>query len=219
MHLATEVLPFALGAAVSPLLLMVAAFALASPPRPVAKGWAVVLGSGVVLVAYTAVFLAVGSKLRAHHHGPSTLDVVVDLTAAALLALLATKQVLGRRREPQRPGLLAKLGNASPRTFATAGALTMATNFSSLVLYVPGMRAVTRSHAPSTSELLATGLLFLAVMAPALLPVLTASLMGRRADRPLAAVNRFVGAQAGNITLAIELIFVVLLTWKGVAGL
>lgn len=219
MHLITEVLPFALGAAVSPLLLMVAAFSLASPPRPVAKGWAVVLGSGVVLVGYTAAFLAVGSRLPSHHHGPSTLDAVIDLAAAALLALLALKQVLSRRSASQRPGLLAKLGNASPRTFATAGAVTMVTNFSSLVLYVPGMRAVTRSHAPTSTELFAAGLLFLAVMAPALLPVLAATLMGRRADRPLAAVNRFVSAQAGNIMLAIELLFVVLLTWKGVGSL
>lgn len=217
MRLVTEVLPFALGAAISPLLLMVATLALASPPKAKAKAWAMVAGAGVALAAYTALFLVAGSKLP-KHRAPNVADGITFLAFALLLVLLATRQLRRRRVGEQGPGLMAKLGQAKPRAFARAGLLAMAANFSSLALYLPGLRMVQRSHAASATQAAAVGLLFALTMAPCLFPVLAASLLGRRADAPLARVNRLVGDHAGDISITIELIFAVLLTWKGVGS-
>lgn len=218
MHLLTEVLPFALGAAISPLLLMVATLALASPPQAKAKAWAVVAGAGLVLVAYSALFLIAGRRLP-KHRPPNVADGIIFLTCALLLVLLALRQLRRRHAATPGPSGLAKLGQARPSAFAKAGLLAMAANFSSLALYLPGLRMVQRAHTAGTTQFAALAVLFLLTMAPCLLPVLTASLLGHRADRPLASVNRFVGDHAGDITIAIALVFAALLTWKGVVAL
>lgn len=218
MHVVTEVLPFALGAAVSPMVLMLAALALASPPRALAKGWAVVLGAGLMLTGFTLLFTLVGINLP-KRHGPDLLDACTFLGFAGLLTLLAVRQLARRHQPSDGAGLTAKLGSAKPRAFFTAGLLIMASNVSSLALYLPGLRIATHSHAPSSTQAAAVFLLFLGTMAPALLPVLAASLLGRHAERPLASINRVVSTHASDITIGIEAIFIVLLTWKGIGAL
>lgn len=214
MHVVTEVAPFALGAAVSPLVLMLATLALASPPSAVAKGWAAVAGNAIMLGGYTGLFLGLGIKLP-KHHGPNAVDAVIYLSFAGALLLLAARQLSRRGTAGNSPGLVGKLGGAAPRAFASAGVVIMATNFSSLALYLPGLHMVQRSHAPTVDQVVAVLLLFTCTLAPALIPVLAATLLGRRAQAPLAAINRAVTSHATDISIGIELLFVVLLAWKG----
>ncbi len=218
VHVVTEIAPFALGAAISPLVLMLATLALASPPRALSKGWSAVAGNAVMLAGYTGLLLGLGIKLP-KHHGPSALDAAIYLGFAGALLLLALRQLAKRGSANGGSGLLAKLGGAKPRAFASAGVVIMATNFSSLALYVPGLHMVQRSHASTPDQIAAAVLLFSCTLAPALVPVLAATLLGRRAQPPLAAINRIVTAYATEISIGIELLFVVLLAWKGFSAI
>jgi len=52
-----------------------------------------------------------------------------------------------------------------------------------------------------------------------LLPVTLVALLGTRADPLLARLNAFVGRHARTIAIAIELVFAVVLAWKGIGDL
>jgi hypothetical protein len=57
------------------------------------------------------------------------------------------------------------------------------------------------------------------IMLPLLVPVLLVTVMGARADHPLAVVNRFVDAHHRQINSALCLVFAALLLWSGSQGL
>ena len=59
----------------------------------------------------------------------------------------------------------------------------------------------------------------LIALAPVLLPVLAVTLLGHRADRPLAALNAFATRHARQINAGICLFFAVWLGWSGFRGL
>jgi hypothetical protein len=54
---------------------------------------------------------------------------------------------------------------------------------------------------------------------PVLVPVTLVVLLGRRASVPLDRVNKFVGSHSRQITVTIEVLFAVVLIWKGIGEL
>lgn len=54
---------------------------------------------------------------------------------------------------------------------------------------------------------------------PVLIPVTLISMLGRRADPLLERLNTFVGDHSRQITVTIEVVFAVVLIWKGIAEL
>src|SRR5262245_9130296 len=92
------VLPLALGAAVSPTTLTVAVLTLSSSQRPVARGFAFLVGFVSVLLVYTLLGLTVFDQV---HHQPSAADRAVsdavDVVIGFVLLALAIRAVARHR--------------------------------------------------------------------------------------------------------------------------
>jgi len=209
------VLPLALGAAVSPTLLMVEIFALSSSITPVKKGWLVVLGAASMLLGFLAlgVIVGVGIPHRAPHHG---IDAAISTVAAVLLGLLVSRQFRNRNRESSKPTFAQRLDQATGRAFFMSGVLVMLVNFSTLILFFPAIRLITKSNVPLGDGVLAIVFLFVVTLIPVWLPAAVATVLGHRAKSGLEALNRFVSKRSFDITVAIEVVFIAYFVVKAI---
>ena len=213
-----SIIPLAIGAAVSPLLFGIEILALTSGQRVRTRAWLVVLGAAAVLVAFCLVGLLAGHALP-HHTPHRKIDGAVDLVAAVLLGVLAARTLAGARSASPKPTILDRLQGASTATFLGAGAIGMVTNLSTLVLFVPAFRMITKSTAGTAAEVLAFAVLLGITLLPVIAPALLVTLLGDRANGVLGRMNRAMTAHSAQITAGIEVLFAVLLTVRGISSL
>ena len=146
-HLLTKVVPLALGAAMSPVVLTVQVLTLAKNRFPLRRTWAVAAGCLAVTVAWTAVALLATNKTPSAHSGtPSPSSGVFALAFAVVLVGLGVHSLLrgDTSDDPQTGG-----DDERPRTLAffAIGLGVMVTNITSFVLFFPAAHAVGISDA------------------------------------------------------------------------
>ena len=214
-ELLAKVVPLALGAAVSPMVLTVQIFILAGRVKPLLRAWVFTAGGALTLVAYSVLGATILKGGGAERHSVST--AIIRLVAAALLLLLAIRAARAKTTSSQK--LLDRLDSASTLSFLIVGVLTMIANFSTLVLFLPAIHEILRSSVSEADKFLTYALLLAITMIPALLPVGIATLMGSRADGILEGLHRFVTKHTKQINVGICLLFAVLLTWGGIKAL
>jgi hypothetical protein len=137
--------------------------------------------------------------------------------AAGLLAALAVRSLLTRptAAEQQSRRTSGRLQGAPTPWFVGVGALGMVVNFSTLVLFLPALREITRSSADLFDRSVTFAVLFLVTLLPVLAPAGLVTVLGARADPVLATTHRFVTRHARRIGIGIEVVFAVYLAVKG----
>ena len=215
--LLASVLPLAIGAAISPTLLALQLLVLTGKTKPLARAWALVAGSALVLGAFSILGLTVLNHLHPDHHHGSVRDAVLMFVAAALLAALAVRSLVHRPTsgEQQTSRTAGRLSTAATPWFVGAGAIGMVVNFSTLVLFLAALHEITRSSVSLVGRGMAFALLFVITLLPVLVPVVLVMALGQRAQPPLEEVRRLVTRHARQIGIVIEVVFAVYLVVKG----
>ena len=108
-------------------------------------------------------------------------------------------------------GLLTKLGSAKTWEFYPLGVLSMLSNFSSIVLFIPAIHEIFKSTEPDPDKVAVYVILVVITLIPVWLPGLAATLLGPRATPALDRLNTLVSAHAAQINMAICLLFAVYL--------
>lgn len=221
----TQVLPLALGAAVSPALLTLVLLMLAGRHQPVPRSWAYVLGVALVVVVLVGLGLAFLGRLPDHATGAeSPAQAWGKVAAGAALALLGVRGLLPQgspseahlRRVQARQSKLAAAGLG---TFVAVGVVAMLLNFSSIVLMLPALHDISVSDSDVATKAAVTTFLALMVLVPAVVPVLLVTLLGHRSDAVLARLNAFTTAHQRQINAGICFVFAALLLGGGIKGL
>jgi hypothetical protein len=106
-------------------------------------------------------------------------------------------------------------GGAALAAFFGIGLALLATDASSIVLYLPAMKDIMLSSVSQTQKVAVATIPFFAVIAPALIPAVLASVAPKTADRLLKPFGAWVEAHSKQVTIAIELVFGVALLVKG----
>ena len=216
-HLVLQILPLACGAAIIPTLLMIAVLSLSSPVTPLRCGWAVVAGSVLALSVYTVVGLLIGSAF--HHSQHKIIDEVIAFAAAALLAGLAFRQYLSLGKPAKGKSLAQRLNQTSPRAYFVAGMATMFVNITSIVLFLPAIRDISKSNAGLGSCVVALAVLFLFLQLPVVVPVGVISVLGKRAMPLLAKLHHDITTYTVQITIGVEIFFFFYFFIKGIVEL
>ncbi|MDP4014204.1 MAG: GAP family protein [Candidatus Nanopelagicales bacterium] len=213
--LEAEVVPLALGAAVSPTLLGLQLLILSGAIRPVARAWSFALGVAIAAGAYMFVLATVAATVTLSSTHMSETERLIKLAAAALLLLLGVR-ALRRGKDQGKPPAktAARLKNAGLGTFVAVGLTGMVTNFSSVVLILPATHDIMNSATSLVTQGLMLALVFFCTLAPVILPALAVTLMGSRSDRWLSAMNRFTRSHAKQINAAIAFLFAALLAYS-----
>jgi len=217
--LLATVLPLALGAAISPALFALEVLVLSGRRHPVSRGWAVAGGAAAMLILYTLLGLTVLEHV-VHRRGPSATDAAIDLGAALLLALLAIRAL---RRHPtvaeSHNRMASRMVDEPTISFWGLGAFAMLVNFSTLVLFLAALHQISHSSVDLVEKAVVGVLLILIALLPVLLPVLLVTALGHKADPVLLRVNEFVSSHSRQITAGIEILFCLLLLFKGIGEL
>ena len=212
-NLLASVLPLAIGAAVSPTILAAQLLMLSSKSQPLKKSAVGILGSGLILIIYTAIPLAIGATSSGTSH-PGTVDGIVKLVFAVILLALGIKAATSsdakskdQKKLRQGPGLV--------RSFEF-GAAMMAINFTTMALYFPAIHEVGASSVSSSYKFIVVLVLFLITMIPAYGPLLATLAFGEHARRVLAKFNDFLATHEQGVKVAICFLFA---AYLGVSGL
>jgi hypothetical protein len=211
------VIPLSLGAAVSPTVLGVVVLTLSCKVAPRARAWAETAGVTVGLVLVTVLVALLAQWLAKVRPNPTLIastDIVFGVALLGLAVYTALRRTAPSARSRVNKGPADSAGAALPAFFGI-GLLLLATDASSLVLYVPAMKDIAQSSLGRGAKVAVAAIPFFAVIAPALLPTALASAAPKTADRLLKPFGAWVEAHSKQITMGIEIVFGVALVLKG----
>lgn len=220
-RLLVSVLPFALGAAVSPTLLTLELLILTGPVKRKMRSWMFVLGAAVTIFLF-GVFAATALQ-RAGDESPSVSPWTIAVEALVALALLAlgVRQLLPARTAAERhhSSVANRIQSARTPVFFVVGVVAMLANFSTLVLYLPAVHIIVHSDATSGERWTAALLLWIITILPLILPVLAVSIVGHRSDALLARLNSWTTRHSRQINAGLCLLFAALIGYSAVKDL
>jgi len=212
--------PLALGAAVSPVLLTLSILLLSSDFHPRVRVLAYAGGVFISLVVIGVVAVggsASGSDGPSH---PSTFSAGLDILLGLLLIAVAVKNSVGspKAAEKKKPVKTAKAEPSLAGLIVRDGGLGVVltvTNFSSLVFYLAAAKSTADSHLPAFEQAAAMSLVGFGFMAPIVLPLLATVASPAASKKFLDATNRVVKDYGRYIGAAVALLFAVYLILKG----
>ena len=211
-RLLSQVVPLALGAAISPVLFVLTLTTLTGA-RPLVRGLALTAGAAVPLVVIGSFAFAIGGSLHASH----TTKAAIDLALGVLLVLVAVRALAKGPAEPKPPD--GPKHTAGPvRSFAL-GFAAMITNVTTLALYLPAMKLIATSHVSRADRALAHVIVALITLAPAAVPVALVAVAPGSSRRVLGAVSRFMTDHRRAIPVVLGFGFGAWLIVKGLAAL
>ncbi|GIG54241.1 GAP family protein [Demequina activiva] len=216
-----EVLPLALGVAISPIPIIASILMLLSPRARVTSvgfllGW--VLG---ILIA-TTIFTLLAGSLGGDHGGSSPVVGIIQIVLAALLLLLALKQWRSRPRDGAEPTMPAWMSAIDTFTFAKAaglGFLLSGVNPKNLLLAASAGLTIGTVSATSPSSAAPTAIAVFTVLAASTVavPVIGYLIAADRLRGPLDRLRDWLAGNNAVIMTVLVLVIGVVLLGKGIA--
>jgi len=216
-----RMLPLAIGAAVSPLVLLGQLAQLSGSggrALTLRRSLGYLLGTLAVVLIWTLAAGWIAHRLPTHQPGADPVAAAVQLLLSLALAALALQTWRRPLEEvpPGRPGQAATTGLLAP---LLQGLGLMAVNVTSLVLFLPAAQLVGRSAQAWSVRLAAWIALDLITLLPVWLPPLLLLLSGPVGARLLDRFGRWVNRHRRAIDAAVAAGFALLLAVRGLQDL
>lgn len=218
-----KVLPLAVGSAISPVVLLLQAATLASRFHAVARS-AMVLAGNVIVVALATVIMIVADR-NDTTAGLSATGVEVGawirIVLAVLLVLTAIRLAWGNHQgdhvtagpdDAKDPGV-------KPARYLLVGAAAMATNATSMVLFLPAVHTAMTSGLAPGGEAGVLGVLWVFILLPAFAPLVVYAALGGRGPAALERFGVWLRTNNRTIGIVVSLGFAVFLGFEGLRGL
>lgn len=215
----TEVLPLAVAGSISPLTATVGILILTAKRRPLAKTAAYLLGNVTVLAVVGAASFTLFSQVVPKHAAPSETDTVIDLFVGLLLLYLVIRSALKSPTTDAPPSWLRGFDTMSLSRAFLLGMGILVMNASTLVLYIPAVRAIAGGHLNPGETVGLLALTVAIVMSWLLIPFLLAIVMPQRSARLLRGLNAWIGRHSRTISSLLLLVFGVYFLLKGLTEL
>jgi hypothetical protein len=208
LPLFTRVLPLAIGAAVSPVVLVCQLLNLSSPRRALVRSGAFLLGCTLVVFLWLLCAGWIASLLPMTQRGPDPIAAAFDAMFALVLSALGQRIIKQPRPVEPRP---APEGLMAP---ALSGLALMGCNLSSLVLFLPAVQDITRAPLAGTAWWAAALLLVLITLLPAWLPPVLVLVLGARGRGVLARLSSWVVPRQRAISASVCFVLALVLALR-----
>lgn len=215
LALLAGILPFAVGAAITPTILLVQLRNVDGPRGSRKKGAAYAAGCATVLLGVSAVSLALAAGTGGAASSPPAVAAVQLVMAGALVCFgLWSRRPRSEGAEPAphsaHEGRLRDFG---------LGIGMMATNFTSLILYFPAMHQVGVSRSETVGKIVAFMVLFGATMLPATAPLLPSGRLGVALQSRLERASAFFDRHRRTLVPLLAFAFAAYLGLQGLVRL
>jgi hypothetical protein len=218
-ELLASVIPLSIGAAFSPTVLVLIIVILGGKTAPRVRAALIVLGMAITLVF---IGLAAGSMAQAVKSAGSQWKIDwLDITLGLVLLGLGVKKLITKPKPDSAPSRFARQtgSGVKPVRFLIVGVLAMATDFSSIVLFVPAVKDIVAASLSLPAKIMVGSMPFIAVLLPAIVPLLAAVLAPETADRILSNIHAWLGRHSRVISVSLAFIFGAYLLFKGASKL
>jgi threonine/homoserine/homoserine lactone efflux protein len=217
-----QMLPTAVGVAISPLPIVAVVLMLVTP-RGKVNGIAFVLGWILGLAIVGAIVLAVASGASASDDGePATWASILKLVLGLLAVLLGVKQYRGRPRGdevPPPPKWMQALDEFTPVKAAGAGVLLSGVNPKNLLLSVAGAVAIAQTGIDAGEQAIAYAVFVLVASIGVALPVVVAVALGERSRHMLDELKDWLAKNNGVIMAVLLVVIGSKLTGDAISAL
>ena len=219
-----DLLPLALGVAISPVPI-IAVILMLLAPRATAASVGFALGWVVGIVAVTTMTLVVASGAdigSGSDSGPSTGAAWVQLVLGLLLLAVAARQWRGRPRageEAELPKWMAAIDQFNAVKALGLGFLLSAVNPKNLLLCIGAGVAVADSGLDSSDEVVTIAVFTVLAASTVLVPVIGYLVAKERMRRPLDELKVWLQANNATVMAVLVLVIGVTLLGKGIGGL
>lgn len=213
-------LPLGIGAAISPIPTTICIMLL-STRKPLTNAVAFLIGYSAVLVAVGIFSLAFfGAGTTEHTERSSDIKNTIDVMFGGIFLVLALKIGL-KAPDPNDPppGWIAAISTMGVGKALLFGMVMMATNFSSLPLYISGLKEIITADIGVADSILALALFILLIEVELLIPTVAYALAPRRAGAVLGATRQWLEKNNRVINIFVFVVFGGLLLVKGITGL
>ena len=217
-----EILPYALGAAVS-VIPIIAIILMLVTPKAKTNGTAFAVGYvlGFALIG-TIVLVLAGGNNYSSSSGPTQTASIIKLALGLLLLVAAGRQWRGRPKAGEQPKMPKWMGTIDSFTAAKAlaiGVLLSAVNPKNLAMSVATALSIAQASIPAGQQA-AVLIIYIALGASTVLaPVAVYLAMGDRAARILGGWRTWLAENNTVVTALLLLVFAVVLIGKGITGL
>jgi len=220
INLVGLLLPLGIGAAISPVSIAVCLMLL-NTRKPLANAVAFLIGYSAVLVVigiFSLVFFGGGGAKDAERS--SDIKNTIDAVFGIFFLGLALKSWLGTP-DPNAPppGWIAAISTIGVSKALLFGMVIMTTNFSSLPLYLSGLKEIVTANIGVVDSILVLVLFILLIEVGLLVPTVASALAPHRSSAVLGATLRWLEKNYRGISIFIFVVFGILLSAKGITGL
>ena len=188
-----RVLPYILGAAISPVLLVMTLFVLSRPKQPIKKALMFLAGSAATLLAISGIIFittTIGPKQS------STNDLLPHIIIGLLLLFLAFNIY---HRGPAKATTKAAPKDG-PFRYLALGAVLMATNFTTIAMIFEVALELRADSIYGLAKIAYLMLVVLFGLMPVLVPLIILILAGKRSPEILASLSNFMNKYAHIVT-------------------
>ncbi|WP_062318359.1 GAP family protein [Demequina maris] len=216
-----EVLPLALGVAISPIPIIAAILMLLSP-RARVTGVGFLLGWVVGILVASTLFTLLSSSLTGGDDGPQPAVGVIQLVLGALLLLLAVRSWRGRPRDGEEPAMPAWMGAIDrftlPRSLAF-GFLMSAVNPKNLLLSASAGLTIGSSASDAATAGVAIAVFTALAASTVAIPVTGYLVAADRMRGPLDSLRAWLATHNALIMAVLLLVIGVSMIGKGLGQL
>lgn len=205
-----QIIPYILGASISPVVLAVCVLMLAEKQKPLQKAFVFFLGTLTAAIPIgSAIFFAVHTRSQATR--PSLTDSTIHIIVGAVLLVMAVRIW----RKPHKKTKVSKKVHYS-RNFIL-GMVLVASDVTSLIMFVPaGLELQTASADVRLAGLV---LLIMALTMAAWLPLVAVILLGETGKRLLGVANTFMTKHGQQVSGGMIGAIALYVLFKGLSGL
>lgn len=217
-----QLLPFAVGVAISPMPIVAVVLMLVTP-RATVNGSAFLLGWVVGVAGAGAIVLLIAGPSDASDDGdPATWVGWLKLVLGLLLILLAVREWRGRPRDGETapaPGWMKALDTFSPVKSAGTAVLLSAVNPKNLLLIVAGAAAVAQTGISGGQQAIAWAVFSVIASVGVAVPVLIYFTLGDRATHLLDELKNWMSSNNAAIMAVLLLVIGVKLAGDALTAL
>lgn len=208
-----EIVPYVLGATISPVVLAVMVVLLAQKKQPLLQGLVFFMGGLLAAIPIGAlVFYAVHTQ-QGQASRPSLSADMIHIVVGLVLFVLAYR---AWTKTPKKTKHKAASKVHLARDFAL-GMVLVASDVSSLIMFVPA--GLTLQDAAADVRLAGLGLLIVALTMAMWLPLLAVMLLGDKGRQLLGVANKLMTKHGQQITAVVIGLIALYELYKGISGL